>query len=96
MAEVGDREPLPAHAHRPEKRRGSSGRAATARALGAPAYVVFADATLRGIALTEPTTLDELSQVSGVGAAKLERFGDAVLAIVRGEEPPAIDIPPAE
>ena len=71
-------------------------RAATARALGAPAYVVFADATLRGIALTEPTTLDELSQVSGVGAAKLERFGDAVLAIVRGEEPPAIDIPPAE
>jgi ATP-dependent DNA helicase RecQ len=71
-------------------------RAATARALGAPAYVVFADATLRGIALTEPSTLDELSQVSGVGAAKLERFGDAVLAIVRGEEPPAIDIPPAE
>ncbi|GAA1731756.1 DNA helicase RecQ [Microcella frigidaquae] len=64
-------------------------RAATARALGAPAYVVFADATLRGIALTEPSTLDELSQVSGVGAAKLERFGDAVLAIVRGEEPPA-------
>jgi ATP-dependent DNA helicase RecQ len=64
-------------------------RAATARALGAPAYVVFADATLRGIALTEPSTLDELSQVSGVGAAKLERFGEAVLAIVRGEEPPA-------
>ena len=64
-------------------------RAATARALGAPAYVVFADATLRGISLTEPSTLDELSQVSGVGAAKLERFGEAVLAIVRGEEPPA-------
>jgi len=73
-----------------------SWRAATARALGAPAYVVFADATLRGIALTEPSTLDELSQVSGVGAAKLERFGDAVLAIVRGDEPPALDIPPPE
>jgi ATP-dependent DNA helicase RecQ len=71
-------------------------RATTARALGAPAYVVFADATLRGIALTEPSTLDELSQVSGVGAAKLERFGDAVLAIVRGDEPPALDIPPPE
>jgi len=69
-------------------------RAATARALGAPAYVVFADATLRGIALTEPSTLDELSQVSGVGAAKLERFGEAVLAIVRGEEPPAATVPP--
>ncbi|MBA4248667.1 MAG: DNA helicase RecQ [Microbacterium sp.] len=64
-------------------------RASTARALGAPAYVVFADATLRGIALTEPSTLDELATVSGVGAAKLEKFGDAVLAIVRGDEPPA-------
>ena len=73
-------------------------RAATARELGAPAYVVFADATLRGIALTTPSTLDELSGVSGVGAAKLEKFGEAVLAIVRGDEPPAPaarnDIPP--
>ena len=78
-------------------------RAATARELGAPAYVVFADATLRGIALTTPSTLDELSGVSGVGAAKLEKFGEAVLAIVRGDEPPALaarkeiphdDIPP--
>ena len=73
-------------------------RAATARELGAPAYVVFADATLRGIALTTPSTLDELSGVSGVGAAKLEKFGKAVLAIVRGDEPPALaapdDIPP--
>ena len=64
-------------------------RAATARELGATAYVVFADATLRGIALTTPSTLDELSGVSGVGAAKLEKFGEAVLAIVRGDEPPA-------
>ena len=64
-------------------------RASTAKALEAPAYIVFGDATLRGIALTEPTTLDELGQVSGVGAAKLEKFGAAVLAIVRGDEPPA-------
>mgnify|MGYP002621419534 CR=1 FL=1 len=71
-------------------------RASTAKALSAPAYIVFGDATLRGIALTEPKTLDELGQVSGVGAAKLERFGEAVLAIVRGDEPPALDIPPAE
>jgi ATP-dependent DNA helicase RecQ len=71
-------------------------RASTAKALEAPAYVVFADATLRGIALTEPRTLDELAQVSGVGAAKLERFGDAVLAIVRGDEPPPLNIPHAE
>ncbi len=64
-------------------------RAATARELGAPAYIVFGDATLRGIALTEPRTLDDLAQISGVGAKKLEQFGDAVLAIVRGDEPPA-------
>jgi len=64
-------------------------RAATARELGSPAYVVFADATLRGIALTTPSSRDELAGVSGVGAAKLERYGDAVLAIVRGDDPPA-------
>jgi ATP-dependent DNA helicase RecQ len=64
-------------------------RAVTARELGSPAYVVFADATLRGIALTTPHSRDELAGVSGVGAAKLERYGDAVLAIVRGDEPPA-------
>ena len=66
-------------------------RGATARALNAPAYIVFGDATLRGIALTTPSTLDELGQISGVGAKKLDQFGEAVLAIVRGEEPPALE-----
>ena len=56
-----------------------------------PAYIVFGDATLRGIALTEPTSREALGTVSGVGEKKLEAYGDAVLAIVRGEEPaPAI------
>ena len=64
-------------------------RAATARELGAPAYIVFGDATLRGIALTEPSSLGELGEISGVGAKKLEQYGEAVLAIVRGEEPAA-------
>jgi ATP-dependent DNA helicase RecQ len=67
-----------------------SWRAATARELGAPAYIVFGDATLRGIALTEPSTLGELGEISGVGAKKLEQYGEAVLAIVRGEEAPAL------
>ena len=67
-----------------------SWRAATARELGAPAYIVFGDATLRGIALTEPSSLGELGEISGVGAKKLEQYGEAVLAIVRGEEPPAL------
>ncbi|WP_437582791.1 DNA helicase RecQ [Paramicrobacterium sp. CJ85] len=60
-----------------------SWRAEQAREQGVPAYVVFSDATLRGIATSKPNTSAELSGVSGVGAAKLERFGAAVLEVVR-------------
>ena len=45
-----------------------------------PAYVVFHDATLRQIATEEPATLAALGTVSGVGAAKLERYGESLLA----------------
>jgi ATP-dependent DNA helicase RecQ len=55
-------------------------RAATAREQGVPAYVVFHDATLRQIATEEPATLAALGTVSGVGAAKLERYGEGLLA----------------
>ena len=55
-------------------------RATTARAQGVPAYVVFHDATLRQIATEEPATLAALGTVSGVGAAKLERYGEGLLA----------------
>jgi ATP-dependent DNA helicase RecQ len=54
-------------------------RAATAKEQGVPAYVVFHDATLREIATRIPTTLDELSTVSGVGVAKRERYGPQLL-----------------
>jgi ATP-dependent DNA helicase RecQ len=57
-------------------------RAAEAKEQGKPAYVVFADATLRAIATARPTSLDRLASVSGVGEAKLERYGQAVLAVV--------------
>ena len=57
-------------------------RAATAKEHGVPAYVVFHDATLAGIARTCPQTLDELAGVSGVGAAKLERYGSAILNLL--------------
>ncbi|GAB96503.1 putative ATP-dependent DNA helicase RecQ [Kineosphaera limosa NBRC 100340] len=60
-------------------------RAATAKEQGVPAYVVFHDATLRGIAAAAPTTLDELSAISGVGAAKLERYGPGVLATLTSD-----------
>jgi ATP-dependent DNA helicase RecQ len=54
-------------------------RAATAKEQGVPAYVVFHDATLREIAATLPSSLAELGAVSGIGEAKLARYGQAVL-----------------
>ncbi|WP_372360881.1 DNA helicase RecQ [Agilicoccus flavus] len=57
-------------------------RAATAKEAGVPAYVVFHDATLRAVALASPTTTADLGGISGVGAAKLERYGDGILAAV--------------
>jgi ATP-dependent DNA helicase RecQ len=54
-------------------------RSVMAKEQGVPAYVVFNDATLREIASQVPHTLMDLAKVSGVGAAKLERYGDAVL-----------------
>ena len=61
-------------------------RAETAREASVPAYVVFPDATLAAIAQQRPATLDELFAISGVGAKKLESYGGAVLAVVRGDE----------
>jgi DNA helicase-2/ATP-dependent DNA helicase PcrA len=47
-----------------------------------PAYVVFSNATLVEIADRQPSTLAELASVSGVGPAKLERYGEEVLRVV--------------
>ncbi len=60
-------------------------RAATAKEQGVPAYVVFHDATLRAIAVAEPGSLEALRGISGVGAAKLERYGAGVLTTLAGE-----------
>ncbi|MCC8362406.1 DNA helicase RecQ [Lysobacter sp. A6] len=59
-------------------------RSEVARTQGVPAYVIFHDATLRQIALAEPSNLDALAEVQGVGAAKLERYGAAVLETLSG------------
>ena len=53
-----------------------------ARQDGVPPYVVFHDTVLRAIADARPASLGELSQISGVGPAKLERYGDALLALL--------------
>ena len=57
-------------------------RADAARAQNLPAYVIFHDATLRAIALAWPRDLDALAGIGGVGAAKLERYGREVIALL--------------
>jgi ATP-dependent DNA helicase RecQ len=47
-----------------------------------PAYVVFSDATLAEMAARKPVTYTDLLEVNGVGKTKLERYGDAFLALV--------------
>ncbi|HEX6944604.1 MAG TPA: RQC domain-containing protein, partial [Casimicrobiaceae bacterium] len=47
-----------------------------------PAYVVFSDATLAEMAARKPGTYTDLLAVTGVGATKLERYGDAFLEVV--------------
>ena len=59
-----------------------SWRATTAKEQAVPAYVVFNDKTLAAIAERKPATMVELSTISGVGEAKLERYGDAVLEVL--------------
>ncbi|KQT94728.1 ATP-dependent DNA helicase RecQ [Marmoricola sp. Leaf446] len=54
-------------------------RAATAKEAGLPAYVVFHDATLRQVAAEVPADKAALAGISGIGAGKLEKWGDALL-----------------
>jgi ATP-dependent DNA helicase RecQ len=48
-----------------------------------PAYVVFADRTLAEMAIRRPTTKTALTKIRGVGPAKLEKYGDRFLDVVR-------------
>jgi ATP-dependent DNA helicase RecQ len=56
-------------------------RAATAKEHGVPAYVIFHDATLAEIARLCPQSQEQLRQVSGIGARKLESYGAALIGI---------------
>ena len=59
-------------------------RRALAEAANVPAYVIFNDRTLIEMAERRPTTLDQMAGVSGVGAKKLERYGDTFLEVITG------------
>jgi superfamily II DNA helicase RecQ len=56
-------------------------RAAEAKRLGVPAYVVLHDRTLTAIAQARPANLRQLLDVSGMGPTNVERFGEAILGL---------------
>jgi ATP-dependent DNA helicase RecQ len=58
-------------------------RAAQAREQSVPAYVIFHDSTLAAIAALAPQNLIDLSGVAGIGAKKLDRYGPALLEVLR-------------
>jgi DNA helicase-2/ATP-dependent DNA helicase PcrA len=51
-------------------------------------YMVFTDTTLQAIAEHDPESPEELARIPGVGRVKLDRYGEAVLALCRGGRPP--------
>jgi len=59
-----------------------SARMVIAKDQGVPPYVIFHDATLLEILRSKPTTIDEMANVSGVGAAKLQRYGNAFIKVI--------------
>ncbi len=54
----------------------------TSERLAVPAYVVMHDATMEAIAAAKPTTERQLINVPGIGPAKLDQYGDEILALV--------------
>ena len=57
-------------------------RAEVARSHNLPAYVIFHDTTLAAIAQRAPESLDDLQGIAGIGAKKLEAYGEEVLRVV--------------
>ena len=61
-------------------------RMAIARDLSVPPYVVFPDTTLVALATDRPSSREAMLGVSGVGQAKLERYGDAFLQVIEAHQ----------
>lgn len=58
-------------------------RRALADEAGVPAYIVFADSVLRDMAALRPASRAALGQITGIGARKMEAYGEAFLAVIR-------------
>jgi ATP-dependent DNA helicase RecQ len=54
---------------------------------GVPAFIVLHDRHLRALATTRPATRAELARMDGIGPAKLERYGEEILAVLRAGRP---------
>ena len=50
---------------------------------GVPPYVIFHDATLRAMAQSRPTSLQEFAGIGGVGQSKLTKYGHAFIELIR-------------
>jgi len=60
---------------------------------GVPPYVIFHDATLMEMLAQRPQTLAQLARISGVGASKLERYGEDFLRVLNGaSQAPVADV----
>ena len=57
-------------------------RSTRAREENVPPYIVFGDKVLREIARQKPSDLDELGEISGIGPAKLDKYGELVLELL--------------
>nr|WP_231556359.1 DNA helicase RecQ [Cryobacterium sp. MLB-32] len=57
-------------------------RSAQSKEQGVPAYIVFGDATLLAVAAAKPTSIGDLDGITGIGAKKLEAYGEALLEVV--------------
>ncbi|HEX4285891.1 MAG TPA: ATP-dependent DNA helicase RecQ [Terracidiphilus sp.] len=60
-------------------------RAVEAKRLGIPAFIVLHDKTLKAIAQARPCTPNQLLSVNGFGTAKVEKFGEAILGMCKGD-----------
>jgi DNA helicase-2/ATP-dependent DNA helicase PcrA len=64
-----------------------------AREREVPAYVIFTDATMEALAETLPRDVDELLAISGIGPDKIDRYGDALLALFAEARQATVDAP---
>jgi ATP-dependent DNA helicase RecQ len=67
-----------------------------ARKQRVPAYVVLHNSHLEAISARKPGTIHELGAIKGVGLRRAARYGNEILALIRGEEVPDSSVPAAE